>query len=196
MNMNNKLICDMEIFAKENNVPIMIKDTIEYIVSKIKENKISSILEIGTAIGYSTIIFGREVNNITSVERDIERYNLATTNVKISGLKNIKLIFCDALDLDINEKFDMVIIDAAKSKNVEFFEKYKNNLNKDGIIIIDNMNFHGLVGNSSAIRNRRLRSLVKKLESFWSYIDNQEEYSVEHINIGDGIVVCKKKNIL
>lgn len=191
--LNTNLLKEIKDYANKNNVPIMLDDTLFYIDSVIKMDNIKTVLEIGTAIGYSTIYL-RSNNNIkiTSIERDKERYDIALENTKKSKLSNIELIYADALEIDINDKYDLIIIDAAKSQNIKFFEKYKKNLNKNGFIIVDNMNFHGFVGKSKEIKSRNLRGLVRKLEAFWAYIDSQTEYNVAHLDIGDGIVICKK----
>ena len=192
-----QLILEIEEYGKENNVPIMSEDSIETIQNIIKENNIKSILEIGTAIAYSTICFASTpgVEKITSIERDEERYKMASSNVRKSGLKNIELIFGDATDAIIEGKYDLLIIDAAKSQNMRFFNKYKNNLNKNGIIIIDNLEFHGYVGRSSEIKSRNLRQMVRKIEKFLDFLDNNTEYDVEYIEVGDRLGICKKKNI-
>lgn len=192
-----QLILEIEEYGKENNVPIMSEDSIETIQNIIKENNIKSILEIGTAIAYSTICFASTpgVEKITSIERDEERYKIASSNVKKSGLKNIELIFGDATDAIIEGKYDLLIIDAAKSQNMSFFNKYKNNLNKNGIIIIDNLEFHGYVGRSSEIKSRNLRQMVRKIEKFLDFLDNNTEYDVEYIEVGDRLGICRKKNI-
>ena len=192
-----QLILEIEEYGKENNVPIMSEDSIETIQNIIKENNIKSILEIGTAIAYSTICFASTpgVEKITSIERDEERYKIASSNVRKSGLKNIELIFGDATDAIIEGKYDLLIIDAAKSQNMRFFNKYKNNLNKNGIIIIDNLEFHGYVGRSSEIKSRNLRQMVRKIEKFLDFLDNNTEYDVEYIEVGDRLGICKKKNI-
>lgn len=192
-----QLILEIEEYGKENNVPIMSEDSIETIQNIIKENNIKSILEIGTAIAYSTICFASTpgVEKITSIERDEERYKIASSNVRKSGLKNIELIFGDATDVIIEGKYDLLIIDAAKSQNMRFFNKYKNNLNKNGIIIIDNLEFHGYVGRSSEIKSRNLRQMVRKIEKFLDFLDNNTEYDVEYIEVGDRLGICRKKNI-
>ena len=192
-----QLILEIEEYGKENNVPIMSEDSIETIQKIIKENNIKSILEIGTAIAYSTICFASTpgVEKITSIERDEERYKIASSNVRKSGLKNIELIFGDATDAIIEGKYDLLIIDAAKSQNMRFFNKYKNNLNENGIIIIDNLEFHGYVGRSSEIKSRNLRQMVRKIEKFLDFLDNNTEYDVEYIEVGDRLGICRKKNI-
>ena len=192
-----QLILEIEEYGKENNVPIMSEDSIETIQNIIKENNIKSILEIGTAIAYSTICFASTlgVEKITSIERDEERYKIASSNVRKSGIKNIELIFGDATDAIIEGKYDLLIIDAAKSQNMRFFNKYKNNLNENGIIIIDNLEFHGYVGRSSEIKSRNLRQMVRKIEKFLDFLDNNTEYDVEYIEVGDRLGICRKKNI-
>ena len=130
-----------------NEVPIMSEDTIKEIKKIIKKNNVKTILELGTAIGYSTLCFASTgIDKIVSIERDELRQSIAVKNVQNSGLSNIELILGDALETRIEGKFDMIIIDAAKSQNMKFFQKYENNLNEHGIIIIDNLSFHGYVG--------------------------------------------------
>lgn len=188
----NDLISDMERFAKKENVPIMQKESLDYLISFIKQHDIKSVLEVGTAIGYSTILIKEVVNNITSIERDEERYNIAVKNVELSNLNNITLIKEDALDITITDKFDLIFIDAAKGKNKEFLDKFKSNLNENGYIIIDNMDFHGLVGKSMTIEKRRLRSLVKKIENFIKYMEEQTEFKVTKIDKGDGLYLLER----
>lgn len=188
----NDLISDMERFAKKENVPIMQKESLDYLISFIKQHDIKSVLEIGTAIGYSTILIKEAVNNITSIERDEERYNIAVKKVELSNLNNITLIKGDALDITITDKFDLIFIDAAKGKNKEFLDKFKSNLNENGYIIIDNMDFHGLVGKSMTIEKRRLRSLVKKIENFIKYMEEQTEFKVTKIDKGDGLYLLER----
>ena len=192
-----ELILEIKEFGENNNVPIMSVDTINKINEIINENDIHSVLEIGTAIGYSTICFAsnENINRIVSIERDNERYNIAYNNVKLSNLNNIELIHDDAFNVSINDKFDLLIIDAAKSQNMKFLDKFKNNLNNNGIIIIDNLNFHGYVGNSQNIKSRNLRALVRKIEKFIDYLNNTDEFEVEFIEVGDRLGICKKKNI-
>ena len=163
-----ELIEEIRQYGINNNVPIMSVETIETINKIISENKIHSVLEIGTAIAYSTICFAsnKNIDKVVSIERDDIREKIAISNVEKSNLKNITLIHDDALNTEIDDKFDLVIIDAAKSQNTKFFNKYKNNLTENGIIIIDNLEFHGYVGKSKEIKSRNLWHMVRKIEKF------------------------------
>ncbi len=193
----SKLIKEIEDYGIKNNVPIMSEDTIETIKNIIMVNEVHSILEIGTAIGYSTICFASTpgVTNITSVERDPERSKIAKDNVKNSELKNITLYENDALNIEIKDKFDLIIIDAAKSQNMKFFNKFKENLDEDGIMIIDNLSFHGYVNQEARIESRNLRQMVNKIRKFIDFLNNNEEFTVKYIEVGDTLGVCKRKNI-
>ncbi len=184
------VINEIEEYARINRVPIMKKDAMEYICDFIHENKIKSVLEIGTAIGYSAIRMANNGVSIVSIERDEARYNLAVENIrKVNYEDRIKLILSDAFDTNISAKFDMILIDAAKGKNKEFIEKFKCNLNINGFIIIDNVDFHGLVGKSETIKSKNLRSLVRKIEKFLEYLDSQNEFKVEKVDVGDGLII-------
>ena len=191
----NKLIKNMESFASIENIPIMQESSLLFILDYIKNNNIQSVLEIGTAIGYSAIRIALTGPIVTTIERDEKRYLEAVKNVSLSNLENkITLIHKDAFDTDITEKYDMILIDAAKGKNKDFIEKFKRNLKPKGTIIIDNIDFHGLVGKSEEIKSRNLRSLVRKIERFLSYLDEQQDYTVEKVNVGDGLIILKESD--
>lgn len=191
----NSFFSVIEEYAEKENVPIMKKDSIDYLLEFIRKNNIKDVLEIGSAIGYSALKISTTGANVTTIERDEERYKIAVENINISNYKNqINIILSDALDVNISEKYDLIFIDAAKGKNKEFIDKFKKNLKTNGFIIIDNMDFHGLVGKSSEIKKRRLRSLVRKIESFIKYMEDQTEFKVSKINVGDGLYLLERNN--
>ena len=163
------MINEIETYAKINKVPIMLPDGIEYLCNYIKDNNIKSILEIGSAIGYSAIKMALVNDDIkvTTIEKDKERYNIAVTNVNKFNLNNlINIINEDALETNINGLYDLIFIDASKGHNIDFFNKYKNNLLNSGVIITDNLSFHGLVEDESLIKTKNQRGLVKKIKLF------------------------------
>ena len=188
---------ELEEYAKINNIPIMQKDGILYLINYIKENNIKNILEIGSAIGYSSIMMA-SINSyirITTIERDKDRYDLAVSNIKKYNLdKQINIIYGDAVDTDITGMYDLIFIDAAKGKNVFFFEKYKNNLVKRGTIITDNLSFHGLVEDSDLVKTKNQRGIVNKIKDFISFLDNNEEFATEYIPVGDKIAISKRRS--
>ena len=196
--MNNayEIVKEIRTYAKENNVPIMLDDGIEFLTKYIVENKINTVLEIGTAIGYSAIMMALANPNltVTTIERDEKRYLEALKNIKKLNLENrITLIFNDALDVNIEGKYDLLFIDAAKAQSIKFFEKFERNLNPGGVIVTDNLEFHGLVKKKEEeIESRNLRALVRKVKEYINFLKANDRYETEFLSIGDGISVSKK----
>lgn len=190
-------ISEIKKYARENNVPIMMDDGMEFLMNYIKQKKVKSILEVGTAIGYSAImmsIVDPEIK-ITTVERDKERYLEAIKNVKKMDLEDrITLIYNDALNIKLKEKFDLIFIDAAKSKNQEIFLHFINNLTPKGSVITDNIKFHGYVDKElNEISNRNIRGLVRKIKNYIMFLKDNTEYKTIFYEIGDGISVTEKR---
>lgn len=193
------MVEEIEKYAKGNNIPIMQKDGINYLVNFIKTHNIKNVLEIGTAIGYSAIMMcmASEDVKVTSIERDNERYLEAVSNVNKFHLDDrISLIFGDALDLKLDGTYDLIFIDAAKAQNIKFFEKYKFNLKDDGYIITDNMNFHGLVKKPlEEIESKNVRGIVKKIIEYKEFLVTNDSFDTEFLEIGDGIAVSHKEDV-
>ena len=185
---------DLEKYAEENNVPIIQKEGLNFILNYIKENKVKKILEIGTAIGYSAINMALIDENIkiTTIERNKEMFSLATKNVKDFNLeKRINIIYADALEAEIKDKYDLIFIDAAKAQYIKFFEKYKSNLKENGAIITDNLNFHGLANNPEEIHSKNLKALVRKINNYKEFLKENKEFKTNFYEKGDGISVSK-----
>ena len=192
------MIENMEKYAKENNVPIMLSDGIEYLCQFIQDNNIKNILEIGTAIGYSAIRMAlvNEDINITTIERDKERYDLAINNINSMNIDNrINVIYGDAMETEIDGLYDLIFIDASKGHSIDFFQKYSKNLSKDGVIITDNLSFHGLVEDESLALTRNQRGLVRKIKNFINFLDNNEEFDTIYVNVGDKISISRRCDI-
>ena len=191
-------ILEMEKYAIENNVPIIEKKSIAFIMRYIKEHNVKSVLEIGSAIGYSAILMASSDKDVvvTTIERDETRYMECLKNVKKCGMeKKINVVYQDALELNLSEelRYDLIFIDAAKGQYTKFFEKYKNYLNPGGVIITDNIHFHGYVGESDKLDKGNLKSLVEKIESYVDFLKNNEEFDTVFKDIGDGLSISTWK---
>ncbi|MBO4245982.1 MAG: O-methyltransferase [Bacilli bacterium] len=189
---------EMEEYAKDNNVPIIEKKSIAYIMKLIKKQNIKNILEIGSAIGYSAILMASCDNdiNVTTIERDEVRYMECLKNVKKANMQDrINVVYQDALDINlVDVSYDLIFIDAAKGQYTNFFEKFKFFLKPGGIIISDNLKFHGYVGNKDEIESKNLRQLVGKLENYIDFLKNNDEFDTEFIDIGDGLSISIRKD--
>lgn len=183
-------------FAEKNHVPIMKTETKEFLKTLVLIAKPKSILEIGTAIGYSSLVFDKYTNaQITSIELSEDVAKIARDNFK-KYQANINLINDDAEKAltKINQGFDFVFIDANKA-NYKFYFDYvdKYLLNKGGIIVADNILFRGEVCNDDLIEKRKI-TIVKRLRNFLAYITKREDYNTSIVPIGDGLSISYKEN--
>lgn len=184
-------------YARRENIPIMQEDGIEFLTSFVEKKGIKNILEIGTAIGYSAIMMAG-VNSgihITTIERDEIRYMEALKNIKKFSLEDrITLIFNDALNVSLDNEYDLIFIDAAKGKNKEIFERFEGNLKDDGYIITDNMGFHGYVEmDEEMLPSKNIASIVRKIKDYIYFLENNMVYKTIIYKIGDGIAVTERR---
>ncbi len=194
----NECIMDMERYAEANNVPILEKESIEFINKYIQLNDVKSVLEIGSAIGYSAIMMAKDKADleITTIEKDEKRYKEAIKNIKTCGLdERINVVFNDALEVSLaGYKFDLIFIDAAKGQYIKYFDKFKYYLSDRGVIITDNLKFHGLVENKDRIESKNVQGIVNKIEQYIEYLKDNDEYVTKFYDIGDGLSVTYKAN--
>lgn len=190
------VIKDIEDYAKKYHIPIMQDEGLNFMLSYIKEHSVKTILEIGAAIGYSAIrmaLLDPEIHIVT-VERDQERYKEAVFNIQHFGLeKQITIYYMDAFDLELEEEFDFIFIDAAKAQYIKFFERFKKNLKPAGTILSDNLNFHGLTHQKERIESRNVRQLVRKINAYIDFLKDNREFDTKFYDFGDGIAVSTRK---
>lgn len=193
--MNN--IKAIKSYAKQNKVPIIEDDGLAFLIDTIKENQISDILEIGSAIGYSSIMMAmvHDDIHIDTIERDDRSYQQASENIKDMQLtERINIYHDDALTFDevlLNRQYDLLFIDAAKAQYQKFFEKYEVLLKPGGLVVIDNVNFHGFVDERVA-SSKNTRQLAQKIKKFRDWLWTREDYEVSKHDVGDGIMVARK----
>ena len=189
-------ISELKQYAREHHVPIMQDEGITFICDYIRKHHSKHILEIGSAIGYSAICFTSVSQDVvvTTIERDDEMYQEALKNIQKSGLENrITIIHGDANEVIVEGKYDVIFIDAAKSQYQKFFEKYQENLKAEGVVITDNLSFHGMVEDISLPHNRNTRQLVRKIQSYIEFLKQNEQFDTTFYSLGDGISVSKRK---
>ena len=193
----NEVIKEMERYAEANNVPIIEKDSIKFISKYIKLNNVKKVLELGTAIGYSAILMASSSDDVevTTIERDEKRYREAVKNVNAVGMdKRIEIVFNDALEVNLaGHGYDLIFIDAAKGQYIKFFEKFENYLNPGGVIITDNLKFHGLVEDKTKIESSNVMGLVTKIEKYVEFLKENDKYTTKFYDIGDGLSVSFRK---
>lgn len=194
------MINEIKKYAIDNNVPIILDDGIKLLNEVILDNNVSSVLEIGSAIGYSAIMMCLNKNDlfIDTIEKNDQMYELACENIsKVNLNDRINIIHGDGLyvPLDVLNTYDLIFIDAAKAQSRKFLERYEGLLNNNGIIVVDNIDFHGLCHNLKENTNRNTVQMVRKINEFKDWLMNNKKYDVTYHVDGDGMLIARKRGV-
>ena len=193
--MNESELLKIKNNALEEHIPIIMDDTLEVISKILTEKKPKRILEIGTAVGYSAICFTKFLDNegiIDTIEREHDRVSEANENIKKVGVENrINIIEGDAVEIlpTLNQKYDVVFIDAAKGKYPFFLKESLRMLNKDGIIFADNILYKGYV--MSDYNKHKQRTAVRNLREYIKLVTENPKLKTEILEVGDGLAISK-----
>lgn len=187
----------LEKYAEENSVPIIQKDALSLLLFMVGMKRPKRLLELGTAIGYSAIAMALESPHtmITTVDLNTGMKERAEENIRHAGLSDrIEVVLSDCMDFlkGDHDKFDMVFIDARKSHYMEYLELSLPLLNEDGLIIVDNVLFRGLVPDGEEFP-RKYRATVSTLREFTRTVSEREDLSSAIIPIGDGVAFIRRK---
>ena len=181
--------------AIEDHIPIIMDDTLQVIEKELKNNPPKRILEIGTAVGYSAMCFSEflsEDGKIDTIERDEERIEQAKVNIKNVGVEDkINIYEGDAVEIlpTLNEKYDMVFIDAAKGKYPFFLQQALRMISKNGIIFADNILYKGYV--MSDYNKHKQRTAVRNLREYIKEVSENPDLETEILEVGDGLAISK-----
>ena len=194
--MNKEELAKIKEKALAEHIPIIMDDTLEVIEKMLEEDKPKKILEIGTAVGYSAICFSEylaEGGIIDTIERDEARIEEAKINIEKVGVKEkIHIYEGDAVEIlpTLNNKYDVVFIDAAKGKYPFFLEQALRMLNENGIIFADNILYKGYV--MSDYNKHKQRTAVTHLRQYIKEIQENPELETTILEVGDGLAISKK----
>lgn len=183
--------------ALKNHIPIIMDDTLESITNTLKDRKLKRVLEIGAAVGYSAICFTDFLADdgiIETIERDEERIEEAKVNfVKAEVADKVILHEGDAVEIlpALNNKFDMVFIDAAKGKYPFFLKEALRMLSEDGIIFADNILYKGYV--MSDYNKHKQRTAVRNLREYIKETTENPNLETEILEVGDGLAISRLK---
>ncbi|MCR4856411.1 MAG: O-methyltransferase, partial [Erysipelotrichaceae bacterium] len=183
--------------ALEKGVPIIKDEGLAFLLNYIEEHGCRQILELGTAVGYSSMEMAglsKDIH-IDTIEKNKEMYEQAVANIRNSGLEDqISVFFMPIEEFETDRKYDLIFVDAAKAQYGKYMEKFLDNLNEDGAMIFDNMIFHGLIYEVEKISSRNLRNLVKKIIKFRELVQNDKRFDIiKFDDIGDGILVLTRR---
>lgn len=191
------ILKELEDYAKEHTVPIIQKEVRSFLGMLLKYKAPKNILELGTAIGYSSIFFSEHIlpgGKITTLEREDDYYALANENIKKAGKEDvISVIKGDAFEtvISLNGTYDMIFMDANKSMYKYYTDTLLPKLTKGGILICDNILYKGMVS-CDELAPRKQNTIILNLREFLSYISHHPQLETSIIPIGDGVSVSVK----
>ena len=199
--MNKEELRKIKQKALEEHIPIIMDDTLEVVDKILKEVKPTKILEIGTAVGYSAMCFSeylQEGGKIDTIERDEERIAEAKINIKNVGVEHkIKIYEGDAVEIlpTLDEKYDVVFIDAAKGKYPFFLKEALRMIKPTGVILADNILYKGYV--MSDYNKHKQRTAVRNLREYIKEVTEKPDIETEILDVGDGLAISRiKKKLL
>ena len=184
-------------YAETNRVPIVSQDVARFMELLLKIIKPKNILEIGSAIGYSSLIMSKASDaNILTIEKDEETFKVLKENLKKYDTDNkIKAINDDAISalksMDKEEKFDFCFIDANKSQYEEYLNLVYDLTRDNALILIDNILFRGYVAKDED--NKRYRTIIKNLKKFIEDVKSDKRFTASLLTVHDGLLLLRKE---
>ena len=190
---------EIEIYAKENFIPIIRPKSRQILMDEVKKASPSKILEIGSAIGYSGLcmLFASSASLVT-IEKDEGRTAMARQNFeRYNVAERVQLINDDALKVLTNLaeedlQFDFVFLDGPKGQYHKYLPLLTKLLVKGGTLFADNVSVMGLVDSTEPIAHKH-RTMVVNMRKFLSDVSSSTQFESQILKVEDGILIAKRK---
>ena len=188
---------ELEEFARRENIPIIPHETVAFFRLFLQTMQPKSILEIGTAIGFSALLMAEQVPDarITTIDRNEEMIGFAKENfARFDQRKQITLLEGDAVDLleHIEQRFDLIFMDSAKSKYIVFLPEVLKRLEVGGVVILDDIFQGGDVARDIMEVRRGQRTIYRGLQRLFDATLDHPSLTASLIPLGDGILMIRK----
>ena len=190
---SESLLRSMEDYATVNHVPIVQPEVAKLLEVIIKISAAKKVLEVGTAIGYSAIVIcgAMDKGRVVTIEKRKDMIQLAEKFIKEAGYQEqIQVIHGNAEEILplLDEEFDVIFLDAAKGKYLDFFNSCSRLLKNGGVLISDNVLYKGMVASDEYVV-RRKKTIVTRMRTYLDYIMGNPDFSSCIIPIGDGVAI-------
>ena len=191
------MLTALKIYAEKNNVPITKDDTMQFIIDYINTNKVETILEIGTAIGYSGIVMlsACETATLNTIELLESSANMARENFREAGvLDRVTIFLGDAREIvmQLTGSYDFIFMDGPKGQYEVFLPYLTDLLEVGGTLVCDNVLYKGLVENVPENKRHKHITVARNMNAFLHDITTNPRYQTELFRIGDGVTISKK----
>ena len=190
---------EIEAYANELGIPIVPHETAKFLDFFTATMQPSQVLEIGTAIGFSASLMAQHLQadgHLTTIDRYEKMYERAKENFKKLGLEDrITLIEGDAADVlpTLEGSYDLIFMDSAKAKYIEFYPECMRLLRQGGVLIIDDVFQGGTVLDDEAEIPKRVRKIHRKLNELFDTILNDKSNRSTLVPLGDGLLMVRKE---
>ncbi|KXG76768.1 O-methyltransferase [Thermotalea metallivorans] len=193
---NEGLLAEMENFAALHHIPIVHREVAKLLEVITKINHTKAVLEVGTAIGYSSIIMcnAMEDGRVLTIEKRKDMVEKARDYIQKAGLEErIDILHGNAEEIlpQLHRKFDLIFLDAAKGQYMEFLSSCIHLLEEEGVLISDNVLYKGMVA-SNAYVIRRKKTIVKRMRTYLDHIMHHPSLTSCLLPIGDGVAISYK----
>lgn len=174
-----------------NRIALVRELTLKALNKLIQVNNVTSILEIGTAYGYSALAMSQNpsVKKIVTLEKRLDDFVIANQN--LARQMNVQTFNISAFDYQTKQKFDLIFLDGPKSHQDVLFEKFSQNLNPNGIIFIDNIFLRKFANRTELTKNQQ--KLVNNVKAFREWLLQLKDWDVQIFDVEDGYAICKRK---
>ncbi|MDD6064965.1 MAG: O-methyltransferase [Firmicutes bacterium] len=189
---NTPFLDELEEQALADYVPVIRREMQSFLKVMLKLKQPLRILEVGTAVGFSTLLFceyAPEGARITTIEKYEKRIPIARDNFKRAGRENqIRFLEGDAAEIlgTLDERFDFIFMDAAKGQYIHFLPDVMRLLEVGGILISDNVLQDGDIIESHYAVERRNRTIYKRMREYLYQLKHDERLMTSILPIGDG----------
>lgn len=178
-------------------IPSLQGQALDFLEGYCRQGRVRSFLEIGTGNGKTSLALAKAFPElqVTTIEKDEKTARLARENIEQSGLKErVHLIVADAMDVEFEkESFDLIFLDGPKGQYIRHFLHFAPALKEQGVIISDNLNFHGLVDHPERTKNRHTKGLLRHIREYRKFLQENTQFSTEFLEIGDGLALSKRR---
>lgn len=197
---NSKAIEEIRAEAKRNYIPIIKRDTENFLKFVLKMQNPGSILEIGCAVGYSAAVMLENSDaDIVTVEKMPDRVEEAKRNIKYADFESrTSILEGDAGEIlksmvDKGEKFDFIFMDAAKAQYITWLPMVKKLLKESGMIFSDNCLQEGDLAESSFAIRKRDKTIHKRMREYIYLLLHDETLESWIFSIGDGVLLSRSR---
>ncbi len=184
-------------YADKNIIPVLLPETAAFLRQMVYIKQPKKILEIGTAIGYSShVILGACKGHLYTIEAEESSYKKANEFFEASGYKDrVTAYLGDANEIIplFSGEFDFIFMDGPKTRYIQYLPYLKRMLAIDGILLCDNVLFNGMVSGETEMIKKKA-TIVNALDIFIRAVSQDDDFMTSVLPVGDGVSLSIRRH--